>query len=207
VKRNLIRAGLTVLVLAPLVAAALFIMLRQGSGVAGSLQVTPGDPPVLVEFGDFQCVHCARLALGPMRSIHRDLVSAGALRFEYRHYPFLGPESLEAALASECARDQGKFHQFHDALYGLTIRGLTLNPEALDWAARETGLDAAPFRQCLQDQTHADRVALQKREAQQLGVRGTPTLFLNGQVLPWQTQQELMARLEQAIVLHQRGGN
>ena len=80
-----------------------------------------GQPPILTEFGDFQCPYCARFAVGLMPDIKRDLVDTGMVSFDYRHYPFLGPESYMAAEASECARDQDQFQQYHDQLYLLII--------------------------------------------------------------------------------------
>ena len=76
----------------------------------------PANPrtPVIVEFGDFQCPYCARFALNTLPALRRDVLNDSAARFEYRHFPFLSPESTMAAEASECARDQGRFDAYHE---------------------------------------------------------------------------------------------
>ena len=78
-----------------------------GTAPGNTLKVEPGEKPLLTEFGDFQCPHCANFALNILPALEHDLIEKGTIRFEYRHYPFLGPESFKAAEASECARDQG----------------------------------------------------------------------------------------------------
>ena len=62
-------------------------------------------------------MHCRDFALGVGRQIKSDYVDAGQVRFVYRHYPFLGEESVWAAEATECAGDQGMFWEYHDILY------------------------------------------------------------------------------------------
>ena len=108
-----------------------------------------GQPPILTEFGDFQCPYCARFAVGLMPDIKRDLVDTGMVSFDYRHYPFLGPESYMAAEASECARDQDQFQQYHDQLYLLIItqRIQSISPESLEETARLISLNLNRFRE------------------------------------------------------------
>ena len=81
--------------------------LNRGTPPDETLEAEPGEKPLLTEFGDFQCPHCAGFALNILPALEHDLIETGTVRFEYRHYPFLGPESFAAAEASECARDQG----------------------------------------------------------------------------------------------------
>ena len=87
-----------------------------------TLETEPGEKPLLTEFGDFQCPHCANFALNILPALEQDLIETGTIRFEYRHYPFLGPESVSAAEASECARDQGRFNEYHLELYRLNSK-------------------------------------------------------------------------------------
>ena len=128
--------------------------------------------PILTEFGDFQCPYCARFAVGLMPDIKRDLVDTGMVSFDYRHYPFLGPESYMAAEASECARDQDQFQQYHDQLYLLIItqRIQSISPESLEETARLLSLDLNSFRSCVSARTHEDRVKQDKAHGRSLGV-------------------------------------
>ena len=155
------------------------------------------DLPVLVEFGDFQCPYCARFALGVLPHIKNDLVRTGTIRFQYRHYAFLGPESERAAEASECARDQGRFDRYHDILYQLTAKGVPLSQQNLMDAAEDTGLEMERFQQCAQERTHRNRVRADREYGRELGVRGTPSLFLDGQALRWNSYRDLASQLRQ----------
>ena len=68
-----------------------------GAAPGDTLEAEPGEKPLLTEFGDFKCPHCANFALNILPSLEQDLIETGTIRFEYRHYPFLGRESFDAA--------------------------------------------------------------------------------------------------------------
>ena len=158
-----------------------------------------GQPPLLTEFGDFQCPHCARFAVARMPEIKRDLIDTGMVRFEYRHYPFLGPESFMAAEASECARDQDQFKQYHDQLYLSIITGTieSITDSNLEETARLLSLDLNRFRSCVAARTHEERVKQDKAYGRSLGVRGTPSLFIDGEKIDWNSYQHLKDRIAQ----------
>ena len=154
---------------------------------------------LLTEFGDFQCSHCARFALILLPALERDLIKPGTVRFEYRHYPFLGPESFSAAEASECARDQKKFREYHDKLFTLTAQGKKLTPENLTKIAKGLKLDPARFDRCMKNGEKQAQVLGDREYGNNLGVRGTPALFMEGQELRWQNYSNLQQQiLEQA---------
>ena len=156
---------------------------------------TPGEDLLLTEFGDFQCPHCARFALHILPALEHDLIQPGTVRFEYRHYPFLGPQSLTAAEASECARDQGQFHRYHLDLYRMTLKEQELTEEKLLTAARDLGLETDAFRQCLVSGAKRARVLEDREYGRSLGVRGTPTLFLEDRELEWNNYVDLREKV------------
>jgi protein-disulfide isomerase len=156
---------------------------------------TPGENPLLTEFGDFQCPHCARFALQILPALERDLIEPGTVRFEYRHYPFLGPESMEAAEASECAREQGGFDEYHLELYRLTSQGTHYTTEHLLEIAQEQGLETANFQQCLQSGRKRPRVLEDQEYGRNLGVRGTPTLLMDGRKINWTSYPDLREQI------------
>ena len=164
---------------------------------ATTLGTADGDrtPPLLTEFGDFQCIHCARFALNMLPALEQELIEPGAIRFEYRHYPFLGPESFQAAEAAECARDQGTFSQYHDRIYRHTMQGRTLTGELLLDEAEKLGLETGRFRQCLESGEKQGRVLADREYGRQLGVRGTPTLMMKRRKLHWQDHQDLSQQI------------
>lgn len=115
----------------------------------------------------------------------KQYVDTGKVQFVYKHSAFLGPESTWAAQAAECAADQGKFWQYHDVLFEKQQgenQG-TFNKDKLVGFARDLGLDMAQFEPCLNGDKTLQRVQADTNEAQQYGVRGTPTFFINGRPL------------------------
>ena len=166
-----------------------------GTAPGDTLETEPGEKPLLTEFGDFQCPHCANFALNILPALEQDLIETGTIRFEYRHYPFLGPESVSAAEASECARDQGRFNEYHLELYRLNSKGKNYTPDLLRETAAEMDLDPTAFNQCLQSGVKLTRVMEDREYGRTLGVRGTPTLFINGKTIHWRNYKELREKV------------
>ncbi|MDZ4767735.1 MAG: DsbA family protein [Chloroflexota bacterium] len=137
------------------------------------------DAPItMIEFGDFRCGYCKRFndeTIGPLMERFD-----GKIRLVFRDYPVLGPESLEAALAGECADDQGRFWDFHDMIYATPDQ---LNRDAFLLYAEALSLDTAAFTTCLDEQTHRAEVIADYAAGQNAGVSGTPTFFINGKIL------------------------
>ena len=174
-----------------------------GTAPDNTLEAEPGEKPLLTEFGDFQCPHCANFALNIFPALEQDLIETGTIRFEYRHYPFLGPESFNAAEASECARDQGEFNEYHLKLYRLTSRGESHTPELLRETALELDLDPTEFDQCLQSGLKQARVMEDREYGRILGVQGTPTLFINGRTIHWDNYQDLLEQVRTIAEMEQ----
>jgi Na+/H+ antiporter NhaA len=140
----------------------------------------PADASVtLVEYGDFQCPHCAE-AEPTIRAL---LVDFADLRYVWRHLPLndVHPQAQLAAEASEAAAAQGKFWAMHDLL--LDHQG-KLGFDHLTDYARQLRLDVDRFTNDLQTHRWSDRVAADVESADLSGVSGTPTFFINGQRHP-----------------------
>ena len=136
-----------------------------------------GARVVVVEFSDFQCPFCARHARQTLPQIEREYLATGKVLYAMRHLPLeaIHPDAFRAAVAAECAGDQGKFWPMHERLFG--------NQQALSAAdlgryAREAGVEAGAFQKCLDADTHGAKVRRDLAEAQAAGVTGTPTFFL-----------------------------
>ncbi len=100
----------------------------------------------------------------------------------FRHYPLitLHSHAFKAAEAAECARDQGKFLEYNDAVY-MNQRGV--DRETLLGYAQELELDMETFNQCFESGMKIDIVELDMEEAILNGVQGTPTFIINGRTL------------------------
>ena len=134
-------------------------------------------------FSDFLCSHCADFTAQVEPAIIADYVKPGTARLVYRHFPVIAPLSVTAAAASECAADQQQFWPFHDELFARASRGALRAAGDLDAAARKIGLDQAAFTQCLRGGAARDRVEVDRSDGERRGVRGTPTSFVNGEMV------------------------
>jgi len=137
----------------------------------------PDDAPVtLVEYGDFECPYC-----GQAESVIRELLSEHGddVRYVWRHLPLndVHPSAQLAAEAAEAAASQGKFWEMYDTL--LTHQG-ALTPRDLIGYAAELGLDGRRLGRELRERHYADRVSEDVASADESGVSGTPTFFING---------------------------
>ena len=139
----------------------------------------PQAPVTVVEFADFQCVPCgyAEPTVHKIRAHYENQI-----RFVFRHFPLpsIHPQAQEAAEASECAAEQGKFWEAAEKLY--RDQG-DLREPALKRYAAELGLDTKRFAQCLDSKTTAARVRRDFEDARALGLRATPTFFIGHRIV------------------------
>jgi len=140
-------------------------------------------PVTIVEFGDFQCPYCRRFFETTEPSLLNGYVKAGKVRFVFKHYAFLGVESVWAAEAAECAANQSKFWPYHNLLFNRQGRenGGAFTKRKLEGFAQGLGLEMSRFKPCLENGQTLSRVQADRQEGERAGVNGTPTLFVNGQ--------------------------
>jgi protein-disulfide isomerase len=132
-------------------------------------------PIIIVEFSDFNCGFCRKWHL----ETFQPLLDAypEQIRFVYRDFPILSDESFNAAVAGQCAYEQGAFWGFLNALF---TRGEPKGFDTYLLFAQELGLDIQIFRSCLESERSAEEVLIDAEFAADLGIRGTPTFFING---------------------------
>jgi protein-disulfide isomerase len=167
------------------------------------LSHTKGNPEatvVLTEYSDFQCPACA--AFQPVLA---DLLEqyGDQLLLEYKHFPLFTvfPHSQSAAIAAEAAGQQGKFFEFHDRLFAdqQTWSSAAIPTTFYVRYAEELGLDIDQFRRQLRSTALRDKVRAEFNEAQELGLTGTPTFFLNGVRMSFDTYQDFSEQVVRAI--------
>jgi len=160
----------------------------------GKVNLTTGYYPVLgnsnatvtiIEFADYQCPFCEKFFTDVQPNIINDYVNTGKAKFAFRDYPFLGDESTWAAEASACANDQGKYWVFHDYLYNHQgeERSGAFDKDKLEGFAATLGLNTDQFNSCLETDKYAKQVAADMAVGQKAGVQGTPSVFVNGQII------------------------
>ncbi len=137
------------------------------------------DAPVtLVEFSDFTCPYCQLV-----RPVLESFVDArkGRVKLVFKPFPIEShPGALEVAQAAEWARDQKLFWPMHDALFSSPGSHA---PEELAAIAREVGGDPESLRAALADGRYVARIRESQAEARAAGIKGTPSIFLNGRPL------------------------
>jgi protein-disulfide isomerase len=140
----------------------------------------------VVEFADFQCPHCGEFANVQFPTIREQLINTGRLRWRFRDFPLNFPWSRVAALAGQCAGEQGKFWEMEDALFQQQAawgRSSSNPTAAFRDLARGSGADLDKYNACMDSQRYAGRIEASHREGMARGVTGTPTFFVNGREL------------------------
>lgn len=131
----------------------------------------------VVEFSDYECPFCARHAQQTVPDLAREYVDTGKVRYIFKNLPLesIHPNAFKAAVAAECAGEQGNYWPMHDLLFA--------NQRALDAASlvthgRTAGLDAARFQACLGSTRHDARIRQDSAEGGRVGATSTPTFFI-----------------------------
>jgi protein-disulfide isomerase len=153
---------------------------------------------------DYQCPYCQVWTEQWEPRVVRDFAATGILRYQFHDYAFIGTgnnpdESLAAAVAAQCANDQGQFWEYHDWLYA------NQNPngenkgwfttDMLDSITLKLGLDKTTFDTCLADPAKATAVKAEEAAGSALGISGTPSIFVNGTQVTLSTYDALAAQI------------
>lgn len=145
----------------------------------------PKAKVTIVEYSEFQCPFCGRFARETMPQIEKNY--GGKVKIVFKHFPLpFHQYAQKAAEATECAGKLGgakAFWSLHDKIFyeGQPTGRLDIN--SLKEFAKQIGLDERKFSRCLDTGETAELVAKDAEEAQRLGVRGTPTFFINRRVV------------------------
>lgn len=138
---------------------------------------------VVVEYADYQCPFCEQWYKNVYPELKSKYIETGKIKFVYQDFAFLGADSTAAAEAAQCAKEQGKFWEYHDYLFS------NQGQENGGWAkaenqkkfAKTLGLNTSKFNSCLDTHKYAQEVQNQTAAGKSYGVTGTPTTFINGQ--------------------------
>jgi protein-disulfide isomerase len=175
---------------------------KANEGVVSDMPHIKGNPEatvVLTEYSDFQCPACAAFqpALEDIMAEFGD-----RLKFEFKHFPLpIHSMAIPAARAAEAAGQQGKFFEFHDALFAnQTTWTKSANPMVnFMQYATELGLDTDQFKRQYGSSLLKDRVQSELLAARDLNLTGTPTFFLNGVKMEIETFEDFYNQIAQAV--------
>ncbi len=138
----------------------------------------PEDAPItIVEFSDFECPYCQRHfdeTYGVINDTYGEQI-----RYVFKHFPLtsIHPAAMSAHVASMCADEQDAFWTFHDLLFS---DELGLNKEAYLAYAERLSLDMDGFTACVEENRYEAQILAEMQTSIDLGVRSTPTFFING---------------------------
>jgi protein-disulfide isomerase len=178
----------------------------QGDGIV----FNAGLPLKINVFEDFQCPSC-KFFEDPIGPYLTSLITEKKAEVVYHPLSFLGngqkeDESIAASNAAYCAVDEGKFLDFHKALYDVqsTVQNSGfLNDKNLIAIGKKVGISSQEFSDCITNKSKLVNVAASTDSMTRYGVRGTPTTFINGKL--WERQSpgfdlnEFKAAVEAAI--------
>ncbi|MEX5296634.1 thioredoxin domain-containing protein [Kocuria sp. CPCC 205268] len=171
-------------------------VVRENSRV---LSKAPDEQAVLVEFLDYECESCraAYPFIEDLRAEYADTVT-----FVHRYFPLPGHRnSVNAALAVEAAAQQGQYEAMYQRMYETqTEWGESGQDKSAVFRgfAEDLGLDLAAFDAAVADPATTERVRLDVADGEALGVGGTPTFFLDGEVLNPESLEQFRAAVEAA---------
>ena len=135
----------------------------------------------MIVFSDFQCPFCK--AFHP--TIKQALSEYGdKVLFSFKQFPLsnIHPQALPAALASECASEQGKFLPYADKLFEKQAEwGKTTGTQSFKTYAAQLGMSTSQFGTCLDSKKYQSKVEADLAEGQNFGISGTPDVFVNSQ--------------------------
>jgi protein-disulfide isomerase len=140
------------------------------------------DAPIkIIEFVDYECPACRDLEPKLKKAIQKQ-----SRRFALVRYSFplskIHPHAYDAAVAAKCAARQGIFGRYREALFqnGSPFE----NPDFVKLAARSGIRNIGVFKSCVRQEATADLIKADRETGKRLNIRGTPTLIINGDVIP-----------------------
>jgi len=138
----------------------------------------------IIEFSDFQCPFCARFHIQTLPLIFEEYIDQGKVKLVFRDFPIqnIHPNALPAAVAAECANEQGKFREMHDKLFDNQNQwNKQQTADAIlmfNQYAEEMKLDQEIFDSCLSNGKYIDEIKKDLKDGQDYGVSGTPRFFI-----------------------------
>jgi protein-disulfide isomerase len=137
---------------------------------------------VITEFSDFECPYCRQMQPDVQR-IKAEY--GGKIKWVFRNFPLdFHAQAMPTHIAAQCAGEQKKYFEFQTRVFAIPYKGRELDMSAaqLENVAQGIGLNMGAYKQCFADTNGAQRSAIEAdmRYGQKIGVRGTPTIFING---------------------------
>jgi protein-disulfide isomerase len=141
-------------------------------------------PITMIEFSEYQCPYCKRYVDQTLDQIKEKYIDTGKVKYVFRDFPLgFHEHAKNAAIAAECAREQGgddTYWEYHDVLFK---NSPNLAVDQLKQYAVDLGLNASKFSSCLDSEKYANEIDADIADGSAAGVRGTPAFFINGRLV------------------------
>jgi len=166
-------------------------MAQSGSAVAQpvalpDMALGPADAPVtIIEYASLTCPHCAYFNREVFPKIKSAYVDTGKIRYVFREFPRDIKDAAGAMLARSIAKDDcGKYFAIIDILFRQQDALLEKTTETLNRVGKQAGLSQQAVETCLKDQALLDKLTASRKFAiEVLKIPGTPTFFINGEMI------------------------
>lgn len=177
-----------------------------------------GDPNAAITievFSDFQCPSCKVFAEGTEVAVIDEFVRTGQAQLIFRHFPFIDDyvttkESDQAANASMCASEQGRFWDYHDIVYAnwQSENKGAFNDERLEAFAKSLGLDMTQWSACFVENKFNDSIQADFQLGEERTINATPSIFVNGKQVVNQNPNVVpnIDDIRQAVLAASTGG-
>ncbi|MFI5265423.1 MAG: DsbA family protein [Candidatus Levyibacteriota bacterium] len=140
----------------------------------------------VIEFADFRCPFCEKVFTDVEPQLMKDYVDTGKVKFAFRQYEFLGPASVVAGNAAECAQEQNHFWDMYTYLYKnqpAETDTSMYTASNLSQIAGTLGMDQTQFKSCMDTSKYQKNIDADMADGQKASVTATPTFFINGKQL------------------------
>ena len=143
------------------------------------------DAPItIIEFSDFQCPFCAKFHVQTLPLLLENYIDTGKVKLVYRDFPIqnIHPNAMPAAVAAECADEQGKYWEYHDILFENQNQWNELETTSViavfTQYALEIELNQEQFNTCLTGGKYLNEIRIDLNDGREYGVTGTPGFFI-----------------------------
>jgi len=166
------------------------------AGNANNYHLGAKNPLItIIEFSDFACPYSRESFL-----IIRELgiKYKNDIKIIYRDFPVIADYSADLSLAARCAGEQGLFWVMHDKLF--INQGVSSGGELLE-LARQIGADTNRFNNCVNDKKYLSAIQKDFNDGQELGIKGTPTWFINGTKIEGNIPYNIFVNIIENIII------
>ena len=152
-------------------------LIKSGSPILGNLDA----PITILDFSDFQCPNCGRYVKNTEPILNETYIQTGKASLVYKYFPVVGFDSMNPALAGQCAQEQGKFWQFHQLVFANQKpidSGWVSKDNLKNFASQISGLDLQKFSECLDSERYKDHINKDLEMAKKFQLRATPSFLI-----------------------------